>query len=782
MFHCLKIKFILISGNKHFQSVLNNCTKQNAALKKAIVPPKKYRKRDQDRSSPDRRDRSPRRSDRSPRRSDNRSSGGRSGQDQKRKSGGHGGSGARSSKDSQSKAKKSKPSSSKKKGMSCDVSDSFYSFLDAEALKMVSDVGLDIDNISNVDSLPLGGRLTKFYDNWSKLNCAEWVLSVIKEGYKIPLKSPPRQLKVPSNPKVVDSKAHEVLVNEANELLAKGAVTVVDPCEDQYVSTYFAVPKPRRIEQYRPILNLKVFNLNVKKYKFTMETLQSVREWIKPGFYCVSLDIKDAYLHIRVHKSSRKYLRFNWLGQLIQWCVIPFGLTCSPRVLTKILKPVIAFIRSTWGILLSIFMDDILLQAISVEQCILHCHIVIIVLMSLGWSIKWAKCDLVPKQNIRHLGFDFNTNQMTISCPPEKITNLQEMCLKIFLAKNISVHLLEQLIGTIESVRPAVPYAALYYRSLQSQLLVAKQGIRIPSKIIPLSQQSLEDLAWWVSKSGFAANCTAPIREPDPTVDIYSDANLRMAGAHTSRGDYFQREWSLEELQQEFHINFLEIRAARESLSLAHPGDIVRLHIDSQTAASYIKKQGGTRSSSLNLEACLLWKEVQSRNLTLLTPHWLSTKENVMADFLSRHQLHQWEFQLSRRIFNLVLDHFHVSPTLDVFASRETRLLPRYMTWYPDRSAIGRDALLHPWDQVSYCFPPIPLILKTLQKIEKEQIEVVMILPQWPSALWWPLVLRLMINPILPLPNYRTILSMVDRSRDLPYLQPLIAVHLKGKI
>ena len=208
-----------------------------------------------------------------------------------------------------------------------------------------------------------------------------------------------------------------------------------------------------------------------------METLQSVREWINPGFYCVSLDIKDAYLHIRVHKGSRKYLRFNWLGQLLQWCVIPFGLTCSPRVLTKILKPVIAFIRSTWGILLSIFMDDILLQASSVEQCILHCHIVIIVLMSLGWSIKWAKCDLVPKQNIRHLGFDFNTNEMTISCPPVKITNLQDICLKIFLAKNVSVHLLEQLIGTIESVRPAVPYAALYYRSLQLQLLVAKQGI-----------------------------------------------------------------------------------------------------------------------------------------------------------------------------------------------------------------------------------------------------------------------------------------------------------------
>ena len=100
------------------------------------------------------------------------------------------------------------------------------------------------------------------------------------------------------------------------DLLTKEAVTVVEPCEDQYISSYFAVPKPRRVDQFRPILNLKLFNFNVRKYKFTMETLQSVREWLKPGFYCVSLDIKDAYLHIPVHKGSRKYLRFKW--QIIQ--------------------------------------------------------------------------------------------------------------------------------------------------------------------------------------------------------------------------------------------------------------------------------------------------------------------------------------------------------------------------------------------------------------------------------------------------------------------------------
>ena len=108
-------------------------------------------------------------------------------------------------------------------------------------------------------------------------------------------------------------------------------------------------------------------------------------------------------------------------------------------------------------------MDDILIQAASVQQCILHCHIVIIVLMSLGWSFKWAKCDLVPKQKIRHLGFDFDLNQMIISCPHEKVENLRKRCFEIMLRNIVMTVLLlqnyqllelqlDQMIGRLLSV------------------------------------------------------------------------------------------------------------------------------------------------------------------------------------------------------------------------------------------------------------------------------------------------------------------------------------------
>ena len=539
------MNFYCVLGNKKLRAVLHDSTRQSTTLRKAIRP-KKFFKKDWSKHSSEKRERSRSPVNRSGHSRGDTSGAKRNGNPKRKYSDGSGRS--KESRGSSSKKPRSsyKSASSKKKGTLPSTSDNFYAFLSNEAIQKVQAVGICTDDIHNVDNIPIGNRLQLFYDNWTKIECSEWVLSVVKDGYKMPLKHKPNQQKIPANPEATGS-ALDVLINEADDLLTKNAVSVVEPCEGQYISSYFAVPKPRKTDEWRPILNLKYFNQNVKKYKFSIETLAVVRHWIKPGYYFISLDIRDAFLHIGVHKRFKKYLRFNWLGRLLEWAVIPFGLTCSPRVLTKVIKPILAFIRRVWGILISIYFDDMLIQSRSIEECILHCHIVIIIFMCLGWSFKWSKCDIVPKKQFTHLGFNFDSDKMTISCPIEKVTKLRETCIEIFSMKNISVHSLEKIVGTMESVRPAVPYAALHYRSLQRQLLDAKIGFRFPNKIVFLSKESLEDLSWWMSPSGFMAQCTAPIREPDPTLDIWSDANLSMGGGHCSRGSFFQRQWSQEQ-------------------------------------------------------------------------------------------------------------------------------------------------------------------------------------------------------------------------------------------
>ena len=186
--------------------------------------------------------------------------------------------------------------------------------------------------------------------------------------------------------------------------------------------------------------------------------------------------------------------------------------------------------------------------------------------------------------------------------PADKIAKIQEMCTNVLNHGHASVLTLGKLIGTMESLKPATPLATLHFRSLQSQLLNAKSGFRNPDQLVTLSQESQMDLRWCTS----AVNPLGPIGEQEPTLQIFSDANLSGGGSHNSRGEFQQRKWTREELKSNPnpHINFLEIRAAKESLSLAWPGDQVPINIESRTAAVYIWKQGGTLSPDLSTEVC----------------------------------------------------------------------------------------------------------------------------------------------------------------------------------
>ena len=104
------------------------------------------------------------------------------------------------------------------------------------------------------------------------------------------------------------------------------------------------------------------------------------------------------------------------------------------------------------------------------------------------------------------------------------------------------------------------------------------------------------------------------------------------------------------------------------------------------------------------------------------------------------------------------------------------------MSWSADSQAVAQNAMMHPWDRVSYLFPPTPLLLRVLQKFREELISGVIVLPMWPSALWWPLLQEMLIQPIHHLPFYREALVPVHQELQLPYLEPLVAAHIKSPV
>ena len=51
--------------------------------------------------------------------------------------------------------------------------------------------------------------------------------------------------------------------------------------------------------------------------------------------WCVKIDLKDAYFCLSVAREHRKYLRFQWQGQTLEFQTLPFGLGSAPRTFTK---------------------------------------------------------------------------------------------------------------------------------------------------------------------------------------------------------------------------------------------------------------------------------------------------------------------------------------------------------------------------------------------------------------------------------------------------------------
>ena len=151
----------------------------------------------------------------------------------------------------------------------------------------------------------------------------------------------------------------EVCNREMLGLFEKGATEEIPKCLVRFISVVFSVPKNDGGD--RPILNLKKVNQHIAYNHFKMENLTFAKHLIQEGDYFVKIDLKDAYLTIPLHSDCSPFLQFEWEGKYYQYLTPAFGLAPAPWAFTKMLKPVVAFLRER-GIRLVIYLDDILVM------------------------------------------------------------------------------------------------------------------------------------------------------------------------------------------------------------------------------------------------------------------------------------------------------------------------------------------------------------------------------------------------------------------------------------
>ncbi|VEN35923.1 unnamed protein product, partial [Callosobruchus maculatus] len=339
------------------------------------------------------------------------------------------------------------------------------------------------------------GRLKHFYTNWKTLPFTEGVLHWIR-GIKIPFLSKPTQLSHREKyiPKIPISKL-DLYNTEVNNLLTKGAISKCTYTKDQFLSPYFLIKKPDNT--YRFVLNLKKLNEFIPVSHFKMESHKTAIKLISPHSCLMKLDLKDAYFLLPIDPFYRKYFRFVFNNTLYQFNCLPFGLNIAPLIFTKILKPVVRYLRER-GVKLVSYLDDWLFIAKSHDECLHFVAMAKDLLGNLGFIINTKKSSIRPGKEIEFLGFWFDTTSMMLGLPKRKIVATRTLLSKLQNKKYCRIREFASLVGTLVSICPAFKYGWLHikpFEVIKQGELKLNQGNFNGKMVIPpiLSKE----FAWW---------------------------------------------------------------------------------------------------------------------------------------------------------------------------------------------------------------------------------------------------------------------------------------------
>lgn len=247
---------------------------------------------------------------------------------------------------------------------------------------------------------------------------------------------------------------------------------------------------------HRPVFNLKRLNQYLIAPHFRMETLHQVVQLLRPNDYMTSIDLSDAFLHILIHKHSRRYLRFRFENQTFPFRTAAFGLAVVPFLFTRLCKPILAWARLQ-GIRVSAYLDDWLLLADSKLQATQQTQSLLMKLQELGWIINLKKSHLVPSQRIEHLGFNIDSTSMTAQLPGAKIRDLRRSISALLKQPWQTPRRVHSLTMRIKAATIAIFPVHLYTQAL---MRFKNQQVRRPVDWDiprPLPQDCLDELQLW---------------------------------------------------------------------------------------------------------------------------------------------------------------------------------------------------------------------------------------------------------------------------------------------
>ncbi|KAK3236893.1 hypothetical protein CYMTET_52997 [Cymbomonas tetramitiformis] len=397
--------------------------------------------------------------------------------------------------------------------------------------------------------------------------------------------------------------------------------------------------------------------IELQKDEFT--TVKDAYALLRPGMYMVKVDLEEAYRSLPVASQYWAAQCFQWRGKRYMDTRSPFGNRALPGIFMRYTRAIVAWMQAQ-GVPCVGYLDDFFMVARTAAEAQEMMDLMIEFVTMLGFKVNRAKCE-GPARRLEFLGVLLCTDgeTCTASIDEERVqqvtSKLREMRAEAATGP-VRRRKLESLLGLLAFCAQVVWGLSLYTR--QGFALVAATAGR---SRVTVSTGVMQDLKVVERVIRLYNGRKVVLHKEDVHEDAFAtDASLRKGMGGHCQPDYFLVSWEdLAEMpQRDFypftskaksHINYLELFAVWWALALwAHrlSGWTLVVRIDNQCALTQVDKFWGP------VEYIPLLRKIFylcAQHDIRLRPKYISSKDNLLADLLSRLKLEEFHMRWAMR-------------------------------------------------------------------------------------------------------------------------------------
>ena len=258
----------------------------------------------------------------------------------------------------------------------------------------------------------------------------KWVLSIVRDGFRIPFNSTPPLSTVP----ISLSQSFSPLLRENGTPPEKDSGKGIRSGKSRFLFLDISyLEKELKVTTCNRSFSVKSVHKETTIQDGDSQVSTTIDSSQRLG---VSIDLTDAYLHIPIHPQSRKSLRFMFESQVFQFTTLPFGMSLSPWIFTKLMDVIVAHLHQSALSLLP-YLDDWLIRDLIHNRCISLTIYYLQTVQSLGFIPNLKKSDLIPAQQFTFIWMEFLTQHNIVRVPADCIESLL-LTIKLFLAQTQS--------------------------------------------------------------------------------------------------------------------------------------------------------------------------------------------------------------------------------------------------------------------------------------------------------------------------------------------------------